>query len=123
MSPSVCALSSNSKGASFSNYEQQVEFRIHATNLYPARQVSALILQMDAAEQTVCVEAGGDVIISQDAEQKILAISHDYSGPEAADSAHRKVARFSRFKRTGHAMDEYRVHSIYSVRMRRPRCK
>ena len=73
------------KGASFSNYAQQVNLWRHVATLDQVKRASALILHMDAVASQVCVAAGGDVIIDRNGVDKISAMSRGYPTPEDVD--------------------------------------
>ena len=56
------------------------------TNLDPARRASAVILHIDAVAQEVCMAAEGDVIMDQEAVEKIMELLRDHFAPGTVDS-------------------------------------
>ena len=87
ISPPIVAPWFDGKGASSSNYEQQVELGRQVTNWALTKRASALISHMDAVAREVYMSAGSGVIIDHD-QVRILDILHDFFAPEAAGSVY-----------------------------------
>ena len=93
MLPSASVPSFGSKGASFSDYEQQVKMRQDATTTVLGRRASALILHMDVVARRVRMAAGGDVTMGQEGAGEISAVLPGFMAPDVVDSVYQEVVR------------------------------
>ena len=101
------APSSDGKGSSFFNYEQQVGIWRQVTNLGPKKWASALILQMDTATCQVCVDGEGGVTMGGDGADQISNISRGCVAPGTDGPVCQAVARLLRNSRTDQTTDVF----------------
>ena len=102
-------LAFDDRSAHFLDYEHQAHLWMRSARAEVPARASLLVLHMRPVPRQVCLAEGSDISGRSDGVAGISDIPGNYFAPEAADSIHQQVVRFSRIRRTDQSIDEYIV--------------